>query len=401
MTDPQTPTASEVTEAPMALPAPNKSFTLARRRLMGSPVCLNCGTELKGPFCYYCGQPDKNLIRFFPALIRDLLEDVLDLDSRFIRTLKPLLLHPGRLTRDYLDGRRFRYVPPMRLYILTSMVFFILAALLAGDAIDISTGADGGDVGLVLFHDKDAKKEDIEAEAAEKVQKVFDEHGLSKEIPGGGTLGIKVDDKDSTNTADATAPDEKPNEEDPIIINGVPWDRETNPFILPGAPNFINKWINDEIGESPQKARDIEANPKLIVDKMFDVLPIAVFVMLPLVALLFKFWYLFAHRYYVEHLIHALHNHAFLFLIFILTLLADSWAILQDPSETGTVSQIASKFTIILLCWIPLYLFISLKTVYRQSWKMTFVKFSLIGISYVILLALVSAGAALASFILL
>jgi hypothetical protein len=401
MTDPQTPPASEVTEAHVALAAPNKSFSLSARRLLGSPACLNCGTELKGPFCYYCGQPDKNLIRFFPALIRDLLEDLLDLDSRFIRTLKPLLLHPGRLTRDYLDGRRFRYVPPMRLYILTSMVFFILAALLAGDAIDISTGTDGSDVNLVLFSDKDTKKEDIEAEAAEKVQEVFDEHGLSKEIPGGGTLGIKIDDKESTNTGDATAPDEKPSEEDPITINGVPWDRETNPYILPFVPDFINDWINNEIGESPQKAREIEANPRMIVDKMFEVLPVAVFVMLPLVALLFKFWYLFARRYYVEHLIHALHNHAFLFLIFILTLLADSWANWQDPAETGTVSEIASKLTIVLLWWIPLYLLISLKTVYQQSWKMTIAKFSLIGISYVVLLALVTAGAAIASFILL
>ncbi|MGH8035176.1 MAG: hypothetical protein ACREO9_08120, partial [Lysobacterales bacterium] len=161
------------------------------------------------------------------------------------------------------------------------------------------------------------------------------------------------------------------------------------------------RWINDEIGESPQKARAIEANPRLIIDKMFDVLPVAVFVMLPLVALLLKFWYLFAGRYYVEHLIHALHNHAFLFMIFILTLLTDSWAAWRDPGETGTVSELASKLTVVLLVWIPLYLLISLKTVYQQSWKMTFVKFSLIGISYVILLALVTAGAAIASFVLL
>jgi hypothetical protein len=82
-------------------------------------------------------------MRFFPALLRDLLEDVIDLDSRFMRTLKPLLLHPGRLTRDYLDGRRFRYVPPLRLYIFTSMAFFILAAMLTGETIDITAGEPG------------------------------------------------------------------------------------------------------------------------------------------------------------------------------------------------------------------------------------------------------------------
>jgi len=130
-------------------------------------------------------------------------------------------------------------------------------------------------------------------------------------------------------------------------------------------------------------------------------LPIAVFVMLPLVALLFKFWYLFAGKYYVEHLIHALHNHAFLFLIFILTLVTDSVAHLLDPTESGQPSEIASRITIILLCWIPLYLLISLKTVYRQGWVMTFLKFSIIGVSYVILLGLVSGAAAVAGFVLL
>ena len=355
---------------------PNRRYTLAPRKLANSPVCLNCGTELKGPFCYYCGQPDKNLMRFFPALLRDLLEDVLDLDSRFMRTLRPLLFHPGKLTRDYLDGRRFRYVTPMRLYIFSSMLFFILAGTLAGDAIDVLGNADGKPGGLHLLLGDDEEESAKSSTAA----------GSGTEIP--------------KNAGEAKA-GEKNDDDDTIIIDGTPWNKETNPVIVPGLPQFINNWINDEIEESPQKGRDIEANPGLIVDKLFDVLPIAVFVMLPLVALLFKFWYLFAGKYYVEHLIHALHNHAFLFLIFILTLVTDSVAHLLDPTESGQPSEIASRVTIILLCWIPLYLLISLKTVYRQGWVMTFLKFSIIGVSYVILLGLVSGAAAVAGFVLL
>ena len=80
--------------------AGDPSLTLAAKKLVGSAHCLNCGTDLKGPFCSFCGQPDRNFMRFFPALLRDLLEDLLDLDSRFMRSLKPLLFKPGRLTRD-------------------------------------------------------------------------------------------------------------------------------------------------------------------------------------------------------------------------------------------------------------------------------------------------------------
>jgi Protein of unknown function (DUF3667) len=370
--------------------APNKALTIPARKLLSSPACLNCGTELKGPFCYYCGQPDKNLLRFFPALVRDLLEDVIDLDSRFVRTLKPLLLHPGKLTRDYLDGRRFRYVPPMRLYIFSSMAFFILATTLAGNAIDIIGNADGKPGGIHLVFDEDDVKE---LESVKALEGTDAGTAIESAI---GTEEAKPE------TAGADQPGtEGQDEDDTIIFNGKPWNRETNPMIIPGMPDFINDWINDEIEESPQKGREIEANPGLIVDKIFDVLPVAVFVMLPLVALLFKFWYLFARKYYVEHLIHALHNHAFLFLIFILTLLADSIANWLDPSESGRPSEIASWITIVLLSWIPLYLLISLKTVYRQGWTMTLAKFSLIGISYVVLLSLVTSAAAVAGFILL
>jgi hypothetical protein len=121
-----------------SLPAvTDTSLTLAAKKLAGSEKCLNCGTGLKGPFCYYCGQPDRNFMRFFPVLLRDLMEDLLDLDSRFMRTIKPLLFKPGRLTRDYMEGRRFRYAPPMRLYIFSSIVFFLFAAFLSTDGVTV------------------------------------------------------------------------------------------------------------------------------------------------------------------------------------------------------------------------------------------------------------------------
>ncbi|HEY5776644.1 MAG TPA: DUF3667 domain-containing protein, partial [Xanthomonadales bacterium] len=88
-------------------------------------------------------------MRFFPVLLRDLMEDLLDLDSRFVRTMKPLLFKPGRLTRDYMEGRRFRYAPPMRLYIFSSIVFFLLAALLSSDAISIGGVDENGNVQVI------------------------------------------------------------------------------------------------------------------------------------------------------------------------------------------------------------------------------------------------------------
>lgn len=95
-------------------------------------ACLNCGSTLVEAFCARCGQ--RNLDVRIPAreLALDAVEDGLSLDSRVARTVGPFLLRPGLLTVEWTSGRRARYSSPLRLYLLTSAIFF-LATGLAGD----------------------------------------------------------------------------------------------------------------------------------------------------------------------------------------------------------------------------------------------------------------------------
>ena len=344
----------------------SKALTIPPKRLKGSAQCLNCRTELKGPFCYYCGQPDKNFMRFFPVLIREFMEDFLDFDSRLMRTLKPLLFQPGKLTRDYLDGRRFRYTPPLRLYIFSSMAFFILAAMLAGSAIKITSSDADPDSNTITGQIGEVDEAELEAE----------DDSINIHLGGD-------DDEEGFN------------------IDGKPWDKETNPFIIQWVPDFINDWINNEIEESPQKGKEIEANPNLIIDQIFDVLPATTFVLLPLVALLFKFWYMFSNKYYIEHLILALHNHSFLFVVFLISMLANSLAGWLEPTEEGWVTTTVFWINIALITWTPIYLLLSLKRVYQQSWTLTVAKYMVIGLSYLFLLSLATSTAAALSFVLL
>ena len=360
------------------------SLSLGTKKLAGSENCLNCGTGLKGPFCYFCGQPDRNFMRFFPVLLRDLMEDLLDLDSRFIRTMKPLLFKPGRLTRDYMEGRRFRYAPPMRLYIFSSIVFFLLAALLSTNSIPLTTSV--GENGLSIHLDEPAVEQQTVEDTLSNLPPDVREKVDTDEIPVEGwdrevvTSPLKLED---------------------IQFNDEPWDRETNPVDIVWLPDWLNDRINDEIEGSPHKAEQINENPNLIIDKVFDILPATMFVLLPVVALIFKFWYLFAKRYYIEHLIFSLHNHAFLFVSLTLILLAN---VGESQFTAYNHSAAASAMTwvmVVIGTWIPLYMLISLRVVYRQNWLMTIIKFVLIGLSYVTLLGLVTTGVAIASFVLL
>lgn len=367
-----------------------KSLTIKPQRLAGSDTCLNCGTPLQGPFCHYCGQPDKRLIRFFPVLIREFFEDFLELDSRFTRTMRPLLFQPGRLTRDYLDGRRYRYTPPMRLFIFSSMLFFILAATLASNAIQ---------VGNVRIYDDDS--DIVTLSDREQLARLPEE--VRKEVEDELERERAQAEQAWEGARDRSAPDEPeaPAEDDfPIKFNDEEWDRETNPLIIPGMPDSFNEWINDEIEKSPQKAKEIEENPNIIVDKIFELLPATMFIMLPIVALLFKFWYLFARRYYIEHLIHALHNHAFLFVVLTITLLNNAF-INWRVSSGGESWRHLAWLNIAIYTWIPIYLLVSLKTVYRQGWFLTVCKYFVIGISYIVLLTLVTTVVALLGFLLL
>ncbi|MEQ8515018.1 MAG: DUF3667 domain-containing protein, partial [Chromatocurvus sp.] len=89
--------------------------------------CKNCDTPLSGPYCHVCGQPDVSNIRFFGTLVNEMLDDVFSFNSRALRTLSALFFRPGFLTREYIVGRRYRYVPPMRLFLVTSVIciFFL------------------------------------------------------------------------------------------------------------------------------------------------------------------------------------------------------------------------------------------------------------------------------------
>ena len=101
--------------------------------------CLNCGAPLHGPFCASCGQrsvPPNPTVR---ELAGDTWQELSGYDGRIMATLRGLL-RPGFLTREYLAGRRAHYLPPMRLYLIVSVVYFVIAA---------SAPADGGSQGTL------------------------------------------------------------------------------------------------------------------------------------------------------------------------------------------------------------------------------------------------------------
>jgi hypothetical protein len=92
----------------------------------GEP-CKNCGTSLEGWYCYNCGQNADTHHRSILHLIWEAIEGMFHLDGRLANTLPLLFFRPGKLAKDYMEGRIVRHVPPFRTF-LVALLLFIFAA---------------------------------------------------------------------------------------------------------------------------------------------------------------------------------------------------------------------------------------------------------------------------------
>lgn len=106
--------------------------------------CKNCQATLNGAYCSNCGQRNVDLERPIWSLARDVVKETFELDGRAALTVKTLFRHPGKLTHEFLAGRRRTYTPPLRLYLVLSLSFFILVAWFARSGIWMEPGQDPG-----------------------------------------------------------------------------------------------------------------------------------------------------------------------------------------------------------------------------------------------------------------
>lgn len=88
--------------------------------------CLNCGATVSGPFCQQCGQENIVTQQHFGSLARHFVYDIFHFDGKFFATLGYLFSRPGFVPKEYTAGRRQRYLDPIRMYLFTSAVFFLV-----------------------------------------------------------------------------------------------------------------------------------------------------------------------------------------------------------------------------------------------------------------------------------
>jgi hypothetical protein len=322
------------------------------------PQCLNCGAHLRGQYCGQCGQRARNRLISLWELLREAFGDLFELDSRLWRTLVPLLARPGLLTHDYLQGRRARYMPPFRMYLVLSLLFFLVAFFNPRETFSVFYDPQT----LAEDEEEDRRKSEEEADQARKElasegiivagDKLPEELRDQAEEDLDDGLNIRIGE-DGTTSADCSV--------DEFEIDGPDWlKRRLTPERIVQVCEQVHK----------DDGRQFVAN-------LIDNIPIALIVLLPIMAFVLKALYPLSRRYYVEHLLFFVHFHAFFFLILILQIvLARSYAILPIPDSLGVLIVIAASF------YVPVYLFIAMRRVYGQGRAITALKYVVLTICY-------------------
>jgi hypothetical protein len=329
-------------------------------------VCANCHAQLAGEYCAVCGQRHEPHVHTVAHFASEALESVSHADSRLWRTLWYLLARPGFLTREFFAGRRVSYLPPFRLYLVISVVFFLIYSLPDGTAIVIN-----------------------DAPTAERVESMNSAAASLEKETGPGSEKRKAVAARIRQQAEKEKAALDSDEDDPVVAPDGLSSKNA-------MTDFCDEFKNPDRTANKNYAKLHSACAKISEDggrelakTVMHNLPRAMFVFLPLLALAMKPLYWRPKRYYVEHLLFLIHNHAFVFLVLTIMALLDLIPVVGD--HLGFVKFAAWVYVI----W---YLFRGMRNYYGQGWWLTFAKYLQIGLSYIsaavmvlLLLALYSA----------
>jgi len=334
--------------------------------------CENCGAELQGHWCSQCGQPAIEYRRSFRYVVADLLNEFLNWDSKFFTTIALLIFKPWRLTNAFLAGKRVRYVNPLRLYLLASILFFFA----------VNFGAKGLRVDASKLGEKDRaeleadlKDEDLPPAAREKLAAFLRDTSPSP-------APSVAANSPSPSPASETEKEKKFGKigQRPFVV--FDQAKSTTPF-----ERWIEARAKEKMGEKGTKMG-------LFITTLFSNLPYMMLCCIPLFALVLKVLYVRRRIFYIDHLIYALHIHTFFYAGLMLIVLA---TIGLNRFAPGPIAG-----WLIALLWIAFVtqIFLSIRFVYRQGWFFSIFKFLFGGFVYLIVLVVALAATFFVTFLL-
>lgn len=333
--------------------------------------CRNCHYPLPplGAYCPHCSQKYTTGKVTIGQLLRDFFEAVFNIDSKIFRTLGALFI-PGKLTIEYFKGRHKRYMNPLRLFFIMTIILVATISFLADDT--LRSAFQRFEEQLTRNAHEALFIDSLEAKKA----KILEQH---RQHP------ILVEAFDSLSNHFEHNQDSDTLKYgyfrfhgfDSITLEEVPiatWDlvEMENDALLDhyGVEDF---WGRVTIGQIAKINKEGASFTKYLIGQVIWM----VLGMMIALAFILKLLYIRRKRYYVEHLIFSFHHHAFAFFVCSLGLVLDN----AFFKEMNYLFAIAMFFTLIYLFW-------AMKRVYQQGLVKTFFKYWFLNFAYVFIFVL-------------
>jgi hypothetical protein len=330
---------------------------MSHGKIREDKTCLNCGHQVEERYCPSCGQENIERRQPFHFLFTHFVEDFTHYDGQFWGTVKNLLFRPGKLTNVYLEGKRQKFVPPVKLYIFVSFITFFMFALFP--MINLNFGSkENVDSSKAKFLEKMKSLETHKILDSIKAKKILTEED-STAIK---SLNALPDSTQIEGFEDALEMNKKIDADVGFGEYKTKKSYDSATAKNPSAFDFIQTPIAHKFFELKEKGVTKKEILKNMVEKSFHNLPKALFIYLPVFA--FFLWIFHSKKkwWYFDHGIFTLHYFSFLLLNILLIFLVAKLASLSGFWLINLILYLALS---LLLLYIIAYFFIAHRRVYR------------------------------------
>ncbi len=294
-------------------------------------VCPNCDFEfgVTNNYCPECGQKNTEIKIGIGTLIMDLLGDVFTYDSKIFKSLWYLVSKPGKLTKDFNDGKRARFVPPLRMFLVMGVVVFSVISIGGDPGEEFANGlGESGNLENVADDEEGGELKQPQGESTRFTSNWISQEALDK-----------MQDLASDDSLSVEA-----------IVDSLHLESFSEKIFMTQATKIVR------------------GGPGEMVRWIFNNFTLVIFFMVPFFAFIMKLLYFRKGFFFMDHLIFSLHQHSLVYMGFLPVILLDYSALLP----------------FILFLVLPIYTLFAMRRVYGESWRRTVFKQVLSSVVYVL-----------------
>ena len=334
-------------------------------------TCKNCEKSFDPSydFCPYCGQEATDNLTF-SVLFSNTIENYFSIDARFFRSFVPLMLKPGVLARRFVDGKRLKYLHPAQFYLFISVLFFFLFSFSVRQAdSEVNKAFEKG-------LDSEISLDSIPSQA-DSVGIAIARQELKKNQKYTGMTDEQLQKLDSAMIIDARNPDMsfglRQETLDSLILSGASQQEKLEAMGLKKDAGVVTTKVYTQL------LKLYEQRAGGILQTLYDTIPVAMFIMLPLFAILLKIFY-WNRGTFAHHMVFSFYFFTFLFTTFCALIVANF------------IVDVPGSLEFLIIMSVIIYLMIALHNFYRSSWIGAFFKSGIISFAYMLFVVPIAAA---------